>query len=387
MTRQTTIACYTFPGFHPSHLNRQIFGTAWSEYVLMRGARPWFPGHNQPRVPALGELDESQPATWELYNDLASRHGVDVFIRDWYWFDGQPAMHEALESGFLRSSNREKMKFAIMWTNHDWPTWIETRRPDGSYHRPCAARSPSHSPAEVYRSMAYAVARYLHDPNYWRIDGKPVIVIFWPFGEVEECRRLLDDLRDLARRMGHEGIHFHAAHGGLLTDRLAERGFDSYAHYNPLGDVSNHRPIEEEVIDYPTLAAQIAETYWPRWNALHPLPFFPTISPGFDWTPRMLPRVRPAGPSDRNRWPGCTILENDTPAAFGSFVRSALDFLDANRTDPRVVVIGCWNEWTEGHYLLPDLTYGYGKLQALAAALDLDAETGRNLGNTVPGNR
>jgi hypothetical protein len=374
MKTDITVTCYTFPGFHPSALNRKIFGTDWSEYVLMRQDRPWFSGHDQPKRPALGELDESKPQTWELYIDLATRHGIDVFIHDWYWYHQGPAMHEALEEGFLKASNCTNMKFAVMWTDHDWPRWVETYSPDGTFTRPITTQNPVHHVKEIYQSMAYCLSRYLHLPNYWRIDDKPVLVIFAPFiiGDVTRSRKILDDIRDLARKMGHKDLHLHASHGGLEMKELMDLGFDSYAHYNPLGDVGNHRPVTEEVIDYPTLINDIVKIHWPKWNALRDLPFFPTVAPGFDWTPRMLPRTCSGGPPDRNKWPGCIILKNDTPKAFGDFVRAGVDFINANKVQPRILMMGCWNEWTEGHYLLPDLTYGYGKLEALAQALGLD---------------
>src|SRR5215210_6965179 len=75
-----TVACYTFPHYHRSALNDRVYGPGWTEYVLMRGTRPWFPGHHQPRTPMLGDLDERDPVTWEKYVDLAVASGVDVFI-------------------------------------------------------------------------------------------------------------------------------------------------------------------------------------------------------------------------------------------------------------------------------------------------------------------
>jgi hypothetical protein len=61
---QLNVACFVFPQWHRSALNDQLYGPGWTEYVQMRGARPWFPGHHQPRTPLLGELDERDPATW-----------------------------------------------------------------------------------------------------------------------------------------------------------------------------------------------------------------------------------------------------------------------------------------------------------------------------------
>ena len=51
------------------------------------------------------------------------------------------------------------------------------------------------------------------------------------------------------------------------------------------------------------------------------LPFFPAIAPGFDWTPRLSPRKRPEGEKpNRHRWPGCLVVESDTPAEFKRLV-------------------------------------------------------------------
>ena len=39
---------------------------------------------------------------------------------DWYWHEGTQFYHEQLEQGFLKADNRSKLKFAVMWANHDW---------------------------------------------------------------------------------------------------------------------------------------------------------------------------------------------------------------------------------------------------------------------------
>ena len=114
------VAAYTCPLWHPSAHFAEGFGAGWSEYTVMRGARPWFGGHHQPRTPLLGERDESAAGTWELYNQLAAGHGVGVLIWDTYWYEGRPALHEALDDGFLQASNRGLLDFAVMWTNHPW---------------------------------------------------------------------------------------------------------------------------------------------------------------------------------------------------------------------------------------------------------------------------
>ena len=88
-----TVAAYAFPNYHASALHNKIYSQGWTEYNLIRSARPWFEGHQQPRTPLLGELDESKPSTWETYNKLCKQSGIDVLIWDWYWYDGKPCLH------------------------------------------------------------------------------------------------------------------------------------------------------------------------------------------------------------------------------------------------------------------------------------------------------
>jgi Glycosyltransferase WbsX len=46
-----------------------------------------------------------------------------------------------------------------------------------------------------------------------------------------------------------------------------------------------------------------------------------------------------------------------------------MTYLNQRPTLSPVLTIGYWNEWTEGHYLLPDTRHGYGMLRALERAL------------------
>jgi hypothetical protein len=387
-----TVACYTFPHFHRSDYNDRLYGPGWSEYVLMRGCQPWFAGHNQPRTPMLGELDERDPATWDVYLDLARRHGVDAFIFDWYWYDNRPVLHEALEEGFLGARNRDGVQFAVMWTNHPWAYWFpsagvapselwpEVREPSGRGAFEFVDPGPT-SAHDVWRGLAYIVARYFHDPAYWRIDGEPVLAI-WDVGLLLRTlggagtRQLFAEVRDHARRLGHSGIHIHASMGDLspgVAGEFPAVGVDSYGLYNAIVAAGSRRPAEENLPEYGLVAADVVTGLWPEIDARAPVPCFPNVSPGWDDTPRHMVLPRPAG-ATRAEWPGGLIVVDETPAAFEALLRAAFAYLNARPGIPPVVTIGCWNEWTEGHYLLPDTRHGFGMLRALARALDTQEE-------------
>ena len=61
----------------------------------------------------------------------------------------------------------------------------------------------------------------------------------------------------------------------------------------------------------------------------------------------------------------------ESPAAFKAFVQASFAYLNRHPDVPRFVTIACFNEWSEGHYLLPDNRFGYGMLNALGEAVGL----------------
>ena len=154
----------------------------------------------------------------------------------------------------------------------------------------------------------------------------------------------------------------------MLGD-LPAMGVQSFSLYNAIAMACEGRPDEEELPEYGVVAADVVSQVWPQYAAACEVPFFPTVNPGTDNAPRVLEPVRGARPS-RAVWPATPIVVNETPAAFAALVAGALGYLNAHPETPPVMTIGCWNEWTEGHYLLPDTRHGYGMLRALANVLN-----------------
>lgn len=197
--------------------------------------------------------------------------------------------------------------------------------------------------------------------NIWRINDEPVLPL-WDmsllvrhFGLDGTCA-LLDELREFARKLGHKGIYFHAMcqEPGVqpMLNDLAKTGVQSYSLYNAVAVAAGRRPDEEELPDYGVVAADTVTKIWSEFDAISTLPCFPNISPGCDNAPRVLMRPRGEQPS-RKKWPGTPIVVNETPAAFEALARASLAYLNQRPDILPIVTIGCWNEWTEGHYLLP----------------------------------
>ena len=58
-------------------------------------------------------------------------------------------------------------------------------------------------------------------------------------------------------------------------------------------------------------------------------------------------------------------MSNNTPENFKKALEMTRDRLLADPDGPRILNINCWNEWTEGSYLEPDMKNGMSYLEAV----------------------
>jgi hypothetical protein len=83
--RPYQVGAYYFPNYRVDPRNEKRYGPGWTEWELIKQAKPRFPGHRQPRVPAWGYVDEADPKLMEQKIAAAADHGLDYWIFDWYW--------------------------------------------------------------------------------------------------------------------------------------------------------------------------------------------------------------------------------------------------------------------------------------------------------------
>lgn len=365
------IAAYYWPAYHDEPRWRSFMSEGQGEWETVRKAAPKFEGHLQPRVPAWGYLDESDPRVMERKIAAASSHGVNVFIFDWYWYRNAPFLEEALARGFMGAANNDLVRFYIMWANHDATTlW-------------CLDESHEHRviwPGAVDRAGFEQAAcrildRFMTHPAYYKIGGKPVLSIYEVgtllngLGGVGPAREALDWLRERARKAGFPGLHLQAVLWGNLpktggmtpADReptqantVRALGLDSLTNYQWCHYV---RPRGEY-----KAWGEAALAAWPKWAAEFPVPFYPHVSIGWDTNPRFKGRL-------------LDLVTGGTPELFGGFLGRALDFVEERKIEPRLVTVNAWNEWSEGSYLEPDTVNGMRYLEAVRNTLERRAGT------------
>lgn len=351
------VCAFVWPSCHDDSLGRANWEEGIGEWEVIRKGNPRFDGHYQPKVPLWGFELDNDPEVVERWIQTALAYGVNTFVYDWYWFESYPYLESALNDGFLKAPSNEKMDFFIMWANHD------VKHNYWNYHKWKEDESilwtgvidPLDWPVIVER----IISQYFHRPNYVKIDGCPVFAIFdvpnflMSFSDEQAAKEAMDYLREETRKAGFPGLHYMMmCGGGFAADKAGVKwveeksilGPDSWAWYN----------MGEFDCDY-LVHCEKAKKSRESWEGKLDIPVFPTVSIGWDDSPRFPEK----GPQDVTRF-------HNTPQVFESYLRDAKDYADTHaESQPKFVFINAWNEWVEGSYLLPDKLNGFGYLEAV----------------------
>ncbi|WP_309616798.1 glycoside hydrolase family 99-like domain-containing protein [Salinibacterium sp.] len=371
MSRPKVLAYY-FPSWHRDPRNAAWFGDGWTEWKLLADAKPRFQGHRQPRVPAAGEIDESDPQVFDTQIALATEHGVNGFLFDFYWYDDGPYLNAALDDGYLHAGKRDDIEFALMWANHNLTNIFPSAGPE--VEKPIL-KSGAIDRAAFERMAEHIIEHYFSQPSYLKVDGRPLFSIYEigslieGLGGVTATREALEWFDERARAAGHAGIHldaivwgFEFLPGGVTVDDPAQLiddlGFGSASSY-----VWIHH-MDPDTQTFPTSPWKDVEdaafaAYDEYAKSLN-VAFSPNVTVGWDASPRTAQDVEfIEGP-----YPWIPVWD-PTPAEFERGLRRAAAFFEDYPREGPILSINAWNEWTEGSSLLPDTVNGTGYLEAI----------------------
>jgi hypothetical protein len=370
MAAEVRVAAYYFPEYHADPHNDRWHGTGWTEWDLVKRAEPRYPGHRQPRQPLWGYGDEADPNVQAVKIDAAADHGLSAWIWDWYWYEDGPFLNRALDQGYLSAPNRDRLSFALMWANHDWLDIHPAKR-----QGPPQVLLPGVlSPAAFARATGHITEHYFTRSNYWRVGGGlyfsiyEVMNLVRSLGDLTSTRRAFDNWRNELARLGLGPLHLNAVVWGLrilqtehkiedVNQVVSALGFDSVTSYVWI----HHQPLNcFPETDYTTYA-RLASADWRRFRSEYHVPYYPNVTMGWDASPRTVQsdRYDPVG------YPFMATLGGNSPDAFKQSLVDVRAFLEEDRTQPAILTINAWNEWTEGSYVEPDTEYGLGYLQAI----------------------
>lgn len=351
------VFAFYLPQFHPIPENDKWWGPGFTEWTNVGKAKPLFPGHYQPNVPAdLGYYDLRCPETRCRQAQLARDYGVEGFIYWHYWFgDGVQLLErpfkEVLESG------EPDFPFALAWANETW---------SGTLHGLVKGKTlieQTYPSEEDFIKHFYSVLPAFRDSRYLTCEGKPIFMIY-RYDKIPKLSHFLSLWQQLAIENGLPGIFFIACGHNMCeqaeTDKfqmeMESLGFNAVNYlclykqrkktfFSLLKD-----KIRQDILHWPKILKYDSSVFsTPTCRYCDAA--FPTILPCWDHTPRSGSRG--------------TVLYDACPSKFEKNIIETLEMVKHKPMDKRIIFLKSWNEWAEGNYVEPDLRWKRGYLEAL----------------------
>lgn len=352
------IIAFYLPQFYPFKENDEWWGKGFTEWTNVGKAKPLFPGHYQPRVPAdLGYYDLRLTEVREQQAELAREAGIEGFCYWHYWFDQNRQMLDRVFNEVL-DSGTPTLPFCLGWANHSW--YSKTWEKEGNDKLLCEQK---YLGKEDYDAHFQYVLKAFKDERYIKVNGRPLFYIFDPVNLPDD---FISYWNELALRNNIEKIYFI---GGLKNEKdipvIMQKGFDAI---NPvgMGVLYSQKSFLSRLIyrAFKLFSWQTKFTFEYR-KAMKAIfdndkelykqeNIIPTIMPQWDHSPR----------SGRH----AHILHGSTPGKFAEHVSKILNIV--RRKDNNLIFLKSWNEWGEGNYMEPDLKYGKQYIDVLRETLE-----------------
>ena len=338
---------YTFPE------NDTWWGRGFTEWTNVTKAMPQFIGHYQPHLPYDSTFyDQSNIDVIRHQTQLAKNYGIYGFCFHYYWFCGKRLLEKPLD--LLLNSDID-FPFCINWANENW-----TRRWDGQDQDVLIAQ---HHSSDDDLACIKEICKYIKDERYIRIDGKPLIIIYYP-GILPDANKTIAIWRKHCKEIGIGEICLAATN--VFGNNPLTFDFDKAIAFPP-NDIRAH-PMNNITPMNPEFAGTVydMDEYISSKRYLHDYnPYYCAI-PGWDNTAR--------------RGPNFSAFQMN-PSLYKKWL---LDMMchtkETRKPEDRFVFINAWNEWAEGAHLEPDRKYGYASLQSTAeAVLESQRNTNRKI--------
>jgi len=357
------IAFY-LPQYHPVPENDAWWGPGFTEWTNVVRARPLFPGHYQPHLPAdLGFYDLRVAEVREAQAALAREHGIHGFCYYHYWFNGRRILQRPFAE--VLASGKPEFPFCLCWANENW-----TRAWDGGTKE--LLLEQHYSDADDRQHIRELIPA-LKDPRYIKIHGRPLLLIYRT-ELLPAPERTASIWRDEARKAGAGELYLARVENFKGGIDPATIGFDAAVEFSP-----NARNVGQRVFMGPLTKHLSRLGILPKAFAHHSVFRYSAIAEGKKNQPRPAYKqfrcVTPMWDNTPRRRTDGRILLGSTPDLYRTWLRTAIAQTQQRLNgDERVVFINAWNEWAEGCHLEPDRKWGHQYLAATKQALQQAAD-------------
>lgn len=352
--------CFYLPQYHPISENDEWWGRGFTEWRNVAKAKPLFPGHYQPHLPAdLGFYDLRLPEVREVQAELARQHGIHGFCYYHYWFNGRRILERPFNE--VLASGKPDLPFCLCWANENW-----TRVWDGGERNVLLEQHYSHEDDLAHiRSLIPA----FKDPRYIHIDGKPLFLVYRT-ELLPDPEKTASIWQEEAKKAGLPGLYLVRVENFVKDIDPSSIGFDAAVEFAPIsskaGEILFRGYVSSLLSKLNLLPAVFRDSR--VWS-------YPAMVQGMLSRPepsyRWFRCVSPMWDNSARRSSNANIYIGSTPSIYKQWLSKIVARTQQRHTgDEQIVFINAWNEWAEGCHLEPDQKWGHAYLEATCDALE-----------------
>lgn len=345
-----TIAFY-LPQFHRVPENDEWWGDGYTEWTAVKAAEKLYEGHNQPREPLDNnyyDLLERHSMAWQA--ELMQKYCIDGMCFYHYWFEKGRRILEKPSENLLKWSDIP-MPFCFCWANETWArTWAKIENATSWVSRD--GKQDSMNGSGVLLKQCYGREKdweehfqyllpFFRDDRYIKVEGKPVFLIYKP-QLIFSLWSMMQYFQIRAKENGLQGIYVIGMEEGQLpgTDAALIR----QPHYAIIDVITKYRLTELPArCSYDKIWEEILNRKMRREKV------YLCGVVDYDDTPRHGKKG--------------SVMEGTSPEKFYKYFKKLYQKSMLLNND--FLFLNAWNEWGEGMYLEPDVTHGFGYLEAV----------------------
>jgi lipopolysaccharide biosynthesis protein len=363
------IAIY-FPQFHSIPENDLWWGGDFTDWKLVKSAKPLFDGHYQPKAPLDGiYYNPCDKNTLKKQIEQAQQYGISGFMFYHYWFDGRLILEKPLET-LLKNTDLE-IPFCISWANASWTrTWQASNE---------ILIEQKHIPDEnLWKRHFDYLLPFFSDKRYLKINGKLIFTVHKP--EIIKSQKHMFCLwNQWLKENGLSQLYLIATQHNEFNKSSFLQNYNAILNNHPekaANIIKNQSFINKiltkihinlkhtwidilreirlknkktKIIDTEKVWQQILLNAninkYPNYN----LDIYDAVFFGWDNTARYGHRA--------NIYP--TLSKEQKM----KFMQELVD--KAKTSNSQFIFFNAWNEWSEGTYLEPDDRYKYENLEVI----------------------
>ena len=294
------------------------------------------------QTPVLGDYDGTKPNVIAQHLAWSREANVNLWVTGWKGPNSNE--DQTIREGIMKHPDLPGTKIALLYQTN---TRIDLSGDSGL--------------DVIYRDVEFIARNYFNNPNYLRIDGRPVFYLY--LSRVLHRNYVLEQVVDLIRQAAADnGRHDVYIIGDQAFGDAPRPGtyfspfelLDSVTNYDVYGDIRRVGYAGQDgVLEYANKQKRWQDAALASANC----DFIPSITPGFNDGPRHSPLSRQVHGSA------------DPGSLFRRLLDGALDLADSSRS--RMVMITSWNGFHDDTQIEPVLegpvtrqaTDGYNQMQ------------------------